>query len=250
MRIAVSARVEERRVVQNPLDRQLDHAGGLAVGVDLVGAVIGHERRVVQEPHLAQDVEGVRAVVPGRGAVAERADAGDLGHVVDGTLQEGALVVGLEAGVEFVDPAVNGELVVSRGLDDVGLEGVEDQGDGGNEEGGGDAFAVEQVDDAGQGDACSELALREGADGGVTVAQAGDGLVVHVEGEEDRDAGAAGPGFGLQAAAGADCVDGFQDSFVGPAPAGFVLGGLGGGRLAGPEACDGKQEGESCVKCV
>jgi len=200
------------------------------VGVDLVGAVVGHEGRVVEETHLADDVEGVRAEVPRRGAVSERADAGDIGHVVDGALQEGAFGFGVEAGVEFVDPAVNCELVVSRRLDDVDLEGIEDEADGGDEEGGGDAFAVKEVDDAGQGDAGSELPLREGTDGRVAVAQPEDRLVVDVEGEEDGYAGAAGPGFRLETAAGADGVHGFQDPLVGPLPAGFVFG-------FGPEAC-------------
>ena len=129
---------------------------------------------------------------------------------------------------------MDGELVVPGGLDDADLGRVEDEADRGDEERGGDALAVEEVDDAGERDAGAELPLREPPDRGVAVAQAVDGLVVDVEGEEDGHARAAGPAFGLEAAACADSVDGFQNLLVGPLPAGDVVGGGGGGGgLAG-----------------
>ena len=93
------------------------------------------------------------------GAVAQRADPGDFGHVVDGAREQGALRFGVEAGVEFVDPAMDAELVVAGGLDDANLVGVEDEADGGDEERGRDALAVEEVDDAGKRDAGAVLSL-------------------------------------------------------------------------------------------
>ena len=60
-----------------------------------------------------------------------------------------------------MDPAVDGELVVAGGLDDADLGRVDDQADRGDEERGGDALAVEEVDDAGERDAGAELPLCE-----------------------------------------------------------------------------------------
>ena len=119
-----------------------------------------------------------------------------------------------------MDPAVNGELVVPGGQDDVDLGRIEDQTDGRDEERGRDPLAIDKVDDAGKRDPCAELSLRERPDGGVAIAEAENRLVVDVEGEKDGDPRAAGPAFGLEAAASAYGVYGLQDLFVGPLPAG------------------------------
>src|SRR5262245_14820275 len=59
------------RVVANPLYGDLDNARRLPIGQDFVWHVVGHERRVVDEPQLADDVQRVTAKVPRRSTNAD-----------------------------------------------------------------------------------------------------------------------------------------------------------------------------------
>src|SRR5262245_61867870 len=52
------------RVVADPFDRQLDHAGRLPVEEKLVTVVVRHHRAIVLKPHVARDRERVRTEVP------------------------------------------------------------------------------------------------------------------------------------------------------------------------------------------
>jgi len=73
--VAVPARVEEGRVVEDPLDGQLHDPGRLAVLDELVGAIVGHERALVEKSDVAYDPQRVRTVIPRRGAIPDGAHA-------------------------------------------------------------------------------------------------------------------------------------------------------------------------------
>ena len=146
-----------------------------------------------------------------------------------------------------MDPAVDRELVVAGGLDHVDLVGIEDKADGGDKERRRDALPVEQVHHARQRDAGTVLSLRQGADGGVAVAKAQDGLVVDVEGQHDGDARAPGPRLGLEAAARPNRVNGLHDPLIGPEPAGFVIRTLRRNRLAGPHGQGRREQNAALV---
>ena len=52
------------RVVAHPFDRQLDHAGRLAVEQQLVAILVRHQRGVVEQAHLLGDAQRVRREIP------------------------------------------------------------------------------------------------------------------------------------------------------------------------------------------
>src|SRR5262245_37105262 len=56
---------EVDRIVTHPLDRQLDNPGRLAVEQQLVAILVTHQRRIVEQPHLPLDFEGVLTEIPG-----------------------------------------------------------------------------------------------------------------------------------------------------------------------------------------
>ena len=89
--VALAPRIEKRGVVEDPLHRNLDDAGGLRVLEQLVRPVVGHERALVAEPHVAQDRHRVGAEVPARRAIAGGLHAGHLRQLGHRLLQERAL---------------------------------------------------------------------------------------------------------------------------------------------------------------
>ena len=98
--VTVSARVEERGVIEDPLDRKLDHAGGLAVLDEFIGAVVRHEGTLVQEADVPDNLERIRTVIPRRGSVADGARAGDLFDGVDRLTEEALFRLRVERGAD------------------------------------------------------------------------------------------------------------------------------------------------------
>src|SRR5258706_8499463 len=152
--------VEVHRVVADPLDRQLDDAGVLAVHRQLVAVDIGHQRRVVEEAHLLRDRQRALAAVPRRRADADRAHAGDfLQHVGRAHLQV-ALGFEWQLGIALVDPAVDADLVALGG-DATLLVRIKERGHRRNEEARFHVESLEQLEDARDSLAVSVLALRQ-----------------------------------------------------------------------------------------
>src|SRR5687768_6845099 len=125
--------VEERRIVQDPLDRYLDDARWLAVLQELIRAVVGHHRAFVGESELANDRQRGGREIPGWRAIAGRFRARHLRQVIKCPPDEIALDVSRYSGVHLVYPAVHRELVMTSGLDDVGHLGMEHQAHSWNE---------------------------------------------------------------------------------------------------------------------
>ena len=217
----VAAEAEVGGVVQDPLHRQFHHAGRLPVRHHLVGPVVRHQAGVVEESQVPDDVQGVRAVVPRRGAEPHRAAAGEVGEGVHRLLDEAALLVGGEQRVPLVDPAVDPDFVPGV-HDPVHILPVDQRADRRDEERGADAPALEQVEDPGKPGARAVLAAGEVRGGGVVVPER-DRLVVEVERERDRDPRAPGPGGGGEPAAGANGLDGRPPLLFGPLPGGFFF---------------------------
>jgi len=107
--------------------------------------------------------------------------------------------------------------LVALGGHGADLVGVQQGGDGGVEEAGLDAFALEQPADAGHGGAAAVLALADAHRALIGVAQR-YGLVVGVEGDGEGAAGAAGPGGGGEAASGAGAADDAAPGGFAPLP--------------------------------
>ena len=203
-------------VVADPFDRQLDQAGRLAVLEDLVRVVVGHQRGIVEQPHLAADRQRMRAEVPRWRADADRADTGDLLERVGRTHLQLALGVARQLAVALVDPAVNADLVA---LGDVRalFVGIQQRDHGGHEEARLDVRPIEQRADARQGGAGAVLAPAELARRGPPSAQRAR-LVVRIERQRDRAARAVLPARRLQRAAGAHLADDAAPLRLGPLP--------------------------------
>src|SRR5207253_8806668 len=80
----VAVHAEVRRVVADPLHGNFDNPRWLTVFDDLVGLVVGHQRRVVPQTELADDAERCRAEVPRWRAYSDRPNAGQLLERVEG----------------------------------------------------------------------------------------------------------------------------------------------------------------------
>ena len=134
---------EVRVVIENPLHRQLDDAGGLALVQHLVRHVVRHETGVVEQAQLRDQIQRVRAVLPRSGANADRPAPAELLERIERALHEHAFIVPLEARGPLVDPAVDAELVAGGG-DALHVLGVELGTDTGNEERRGNVVALEK----------------------------------------------------------------------------------------------------------
>ena len=195
--------------------------GRLAVGLEFIGVVIGHERAVVEQAEFADDVERIYGEVPTGGADADRAGAGEAFERVGGAEGEVALGAGGQPGVGLVDPGMDADLVAGGG-DAADFVGVQQGGNGGIEEAGRNGFTLEQREDAWHGAAIAVLALADAHRAFVGVAER-DGVVISVERDRHGAACAAGPGAGGKAAAGAGSTDDASPCGFRPLP-GFAVG--------------------------
>ena len=125
--------VEIDRVVANPFRRQLDDPGRLAVVHQLVRIVVGHQRAVVQQPHLVDDLQRVDREIPARRAHAHRIAPGEPRQRLGGAEGQVALGRVRAAWCCLVDPGVDADLVAVVG-DAAHLVGVQQGGDRGVEE--------------------------------------------------------------------------------------------------------------------
>ena len=213
--------VEVDRVVADPLDRQLDDAGRLAVEQQLVAVVVGHQRGVVEQAHVARDGQRVRREIPRRRADADRALARDsLQHVGRAHLQVALRSLGQDR-VALVDPAVDADLV-ALGDHAALLVGMEHGRDGRHIEGRRDRVFLQQRQDARDAGAVAVLALRQATDRLAAFAQLA-GLVVGVERDRHGAARAVRPNVGPQRRAGAHALDNAAPALLGPLPGLLLL---------------------------
>jgi hypothetical protein len=166
---------EERRVVEQPLDRQLGERP--VSGVHLVGNVAAHERAVVQEAVRLDDVRGPDVDVPRGRAVAGRADPEEVLEDLELRPHDGLLLRAVEAVQGLVHVAVGPDLVAGV-ADALGFRQVVLHGPGRDEEGRPQLHAVQHPEDPVHADSRAEPSLLE-------VAQAPPGLLRLAE-EEPR----------------------------------------------------------------
>ena len=212
----IPAEAEIRGVVQNPFHRQFHDSRGFAVCDDLIGPVVRHEAGVVQEAEVPHDLQGVRAVIPGRSAQAYRARSGHLGERVQRALDEFALHVAGDLGVALVNPAVNADLVSVR--NDVRHVLPVDQGaHRGNEERGANLVPAKQIQDPREPGFRPVLPPRQVGRGGVVVPER-HGFVVEVEGEGYRHSRSSRPRRRGETTPGAHGVNRRSPVGLGPLP--------------------------------
>jgi len=138
--VARAQRVEQRCIVEDPLHRQLHDTGR---GDELVRPIIGHQRALVHEAQVSDDVQCVGTEVPRRRSVPDRPCPRDLLDRIDRLLQRAALGVAVEHRIAFVNPPVDGDFMATRCLDDASLLGRQLQAPGRKEERRRDLFAIE-----------------------------------------------------------------------------------------------------------
>src|SRR4051812_14902744 len=208
--------VEVDRVVADPFHRQLDHAGRLAVQLELVAVDVGHERRVVEEAHLARDGERVRAEVPGGRADAHRPRTRHFFQHVRRTELQVLFIRIRQLGVTLVDPAVDADFVPLGDYAPL-LFWIEQRRHRRDIETRFDAVLGKNSKNARHALPVAVLPLREPPDRLAPLAQL-VGLMVGIERERHRAARTARPALRAQRPARAHAVDDAAPALLGPLP--------------------------------
>ena len=191
------------------------------MGEQFIGLVVGHERGVVREVQLADQVKRVLAEVPLGCSNADRTRSAESLDDVDAAHEQVTLGVTVKCRVPFVDPAVECDLV-SGGCARCDLLRMEERRHRWDEEGNGNPVPIEESEDARDGDPGAVFALRELAGVRFPAAQR-NRLVIRIERERNRDGRPVRPSRRFEGSPGADTADVAAPPGLLPRP-GFVAG--------------------------
>ena len=122
--------------------------------------VVRHQRAVIGESGRLDQLESLRPERPVRGAETDRRGTRHRPHGLHGTTQDLTCLIDAELGEVLVEPAVTGELVAA-GDDRLGVVGERRQRVAGNEEGGRDRAAGQQLQEPLRPDPRAEFGVAE-----------------------------------------------------------------------------------------